>query len=98
MWFSVTNEGNGSQGAKTRDPEQIERDIERTRKELADTVAAVAEKADVKGQAKLKVDETKARVDARREAAVSAARQNPAPLAIGGGLALLGALILILRR
>ena len=94
----MSDEGNGSQSTQARDPEQIERDIERTRKELADTVAAVAEKADVKGQAKQKVSETRARVDERREAAVSAARQNPGPMAIGGALALLVALIWILRR
>ena len=45
-----------------RSPEQIEADIERTRRDMGDTVAAVAEKADVKTQAKLKVDEAKARV------------------------------------
>ena len=45
-----------------RSPEEIEADIERTRRDLGDTVAAVAEKADVKTQAKLKVDEAKARV------------------------------------
>lgn len=94
----MSAEGDAGQGTGARDPEQIERDIERTRKELADTVAAVAEKADVKGQAKRKVNETKARVDERREAAVSTARQNPAPLAIGAALALLAALIWILRR
>jgi Protein of unknown function (DUF3618) len=47
---------------ETRTPEEIEADIERTRREMGDTVAAVAEKADVKAQAKLKVDEAKARV------------------------------------
>ena len=45
-----------------RTPEEIEADIERTRRDMGDTVAAVAEKADVKAQAKLKVDEAKARV------------------------------------
>lgn len=48
--------------AEPRTPEEIEAEIERTRQELGDTVAAVAEKADVKTQAKLKVDEAKARV------------------------------------
>jgi hypothetical protein len=93
----VTSEGNGSRAAGTRDPEQIQRDIERTREELAQTVAAVAEKADVKGQAARKVDQTKARVDERREAAVSAARRNPAPLAIGGALAL-ALIVWLIRR
>jgi Protein of unknown function (DUF3618) len=53
----------------TRTPEEIEADIERTRRDLGDTVAAVAEKADVKTQAKLKVDEAKARVKERVSAA-----------------------------
>lgn len=52
----------GEQG--TRSPEEIERDIEETREDLTDTVAAVAEKADVKAQAKRKVDETKAKAKA----------------------------------
>jgi len=53
-----------------RTPEEIEADIERTRREMGDTVAAVAEKADVKAQAKSKVEETKERI---REKAQSAA-------------------------
>ena len=48
-----------------RTPEQIEADIERTRREMGDTVAAVAEKADVKGQAKAKVEDAKARLEGR---------------------------------
>ena len=48
--------------SEPRTPEEIEADIEQTRRDLGDTVAAVAEKADVKTQAKLKVDEAKARV------------------------------------
>ena len=52
-----------------RTPEQIEADIERTRRDMGDTVAAVAEKADVKAQARLKVDEAKARVKERVDAA-----------------------------
>ena len=37
--------------AETRSPEQIEAEIERTREELGETVAALAEKTDVKDQA-----------------------------------------------
>jgi len=48
--------------SEPRSPDQIEADIERTRRDMGDTVAAVAEKADVKTQAKLKVEEAKARV------------------------------------
>ena len=44
-----------------RTPEQIRRDIEHTREELADTAAALAERADVKARAHEKLDETKVR-------------------------------------
>jgi ElaB/YqjD/DUF883 family membrane-anchored ribosome-binding protein len=42
-----------------RSPEQVRADIERTRAELGDTVAALAEKTDVKHQAKQAVDGAK---------------------------------------
>jgi ElaB/YqjD/DUF883 family membrane-anchored ribosome-binding protein len=53
----------------TRKPEQIEQEIEQTREELGDTVAAVTEKADVKKQAKAKVSGAKKRATAKKEAA-----------------------------
>ena len=46
----------------TRSPDEIRADIEHTREELADTAAALAEKADVKARAHDKVEETKARI------------------------------------
>ncbi len=48
-----------------RTPEQIRADIEHTREELADTAAALAEKADVKARANEKVEETKAKLTAK---------------------------------
>ena len=77
-----------------RTPEQIEADIERTRSDLGDTVAAVAEKADVKAQAKQKVDEAKARLravapDSAGEGAGKVGRvasDNKRVLAIGGAV------------
>jgi len=70
-------------------PEEIRREIERTRRELGDTVDALSQKADVKEQARLKKVEVEERVKA-----------NPAPLAaaIGGFLALLLLLRLLRRR
>jgi len=50
-----------------RSPEQIEAEIEATREELGETVAELADKADVKKQAKRKVDETKAKVAAKKD-------------------------------
>jgi len=61
-------------------PEEIRREIERTRRELGETVDALSHKADVKEQARLKKEEVQQRVSA-----------NPMPFAavIGGGIALL---------
>ena len=81
-----------------RTPEQIEADIERTRRDLGDTVAAVAEKADVKAQAKARLADKKDDVLHRtREAAPNSAgdgadkvarvaSENRRPLIIGGAV------------
>lgn len=45
-----------------RDPEEIQTQIEQTRGELGETVEALAQKADVKAQAKQRVAQTKASV------------------------------------
>jgi ElaB/YqjD/DUF883 family membrane-anchored ribosome-binding protein len=55
--------------AETRTPEQIRRDIEHTREGLAETAAALAEKADVKARAHEKLDEAKARVNEKLDTA-----------------------------
>ena len=58
-----------------REPEEIRRDIEETRRELGDTVAAVTEKADVKAQAKAKVDGVKERVAGKKDEFADRAKQ-----------------------
>jgi ElaB/YqjD/DUF883 family membrane-anchored ribosome-binding protein len=63
----------GKQG--TRDPREIQQDIEETRAELGETVAAVAEKTDVKKQAQAKADELKQEAAARAEEAKAKARE-----------------------
>lgn len=70
-------------------PEQIRAEIERTRRELGDTVDALSHKANVKEQARIKKDEVQERVSS-----------NPVPVAaiIGGGIALLLLLRLLRRR
>jgi len=70
-------------------PEEIRREIERTRQELGDTVDALSHKANVKEQARIKKDEVQERVSA-----------NPVPLAavIGGGIALLLLLRMLRKR
>src|SRR3954453_1771903 len=57
-------------------PAQLRADIERTREDLGDTVAALAEKTDVKARAKDKVAEVKQNVNQRRTELVSRAREN----------------------
>jgi Protein of unknown function (DUF3618) len=70
-------------------PEEIRREIERTRRELGETVDALSHKADVKEQARVKKEEVQQRVSA-----------NPMPFAavIGGGIALLLLMRLLRRR
>jgi hypothetical protein len=58
-----------------RDPEQMRAEIERTRHELGDTVAQLAYRADVKAQAREKVDAIKEK-----------AAEHRVPIAAGAGL------------
>src|SRR5204863_8218569 len=49
-----------------QDTSTLRADIERERRELGETVAALAEKADVKSQAQRKIAETKENIDRKR--------------------------------
>jgi hypothetical protein len=68
-------------------PEEIRRDIERTRRELGDTVEALSHKADVKAQARQKKEEVQQRVAA-----------NPTPLFVAGGLVAAFLVLRLVRR
>jgi ElaB/YqjD/DUF883 family membrane-anchored ribosome-binding protein len=95
---------------QARTPEEIRRDIEHTREELADTAAALVEKADVKARAheKLdetkvraheKLDETKAKVSHKLDDAKAQAQSNPMPPAmIAAAVAGVVVALVILRR
>ena len=73
----------GSKGmGEERSPEEIKAEIASTREELGDTVAALAEKADVKAQARKKVDETTAQVKQKVSGATGKA-QDAAPESAG---------------
>ena len=56
-----------------RSPEEIHEDIEQTREELGDTAAAVAQKTDVKEQAKAKVSGVKEKASAKADSVKQAA-------------------------
>lgn len=57
------------------DPDQIRDQIEATREELGDTVEALAAKADVKAQAKQKLDETRETVSQRTDEILGKAKE-----------------------
>jgi ElaB/YqjD/DUF883 family membrane-anchored ribosome-binding protein len=57
-------------------PAQLRAEIERTRRDLGDTVAALAEKTDVKARAKEKVTEVRHTVNEKRTALVGRARES----------------------
>ena len=67
----------------TRQPEEIRSEIEETREQLGETVEALAAKADVKGQAKAKVEDVKEQVRSKPVVPVAVA---VGVLAIGIGL------------
>jgi ElaB/YqjD/DUF883 family membrane-anchored ribosome-binding protein len=78
--------------------EQLREQIAETREELGETVEALAAKADVKAQAKEKVEETKAQAQQKVEETSEQVKENPFPVAaLAGGIAA-GILLLVLLR
>jgi hypothetical protein len=57
-------------------PEELRREIERTRLELGETVAALAEKTDVKARAREKADEVRETVMQKRTELIDRARES----------------------
>jgi len=84
--------------------EQLQRDVERTRRELGETVEALAHKADVPGRVKQQAHETKVRMTTATNEAIDSlpdpvaeqvekARRHPAAIA-----AVLIALVLVIWK
>ena len=63
-------------GQPPEDPAQLREDIERTRQDLGDTVAALAEKTDVKTRAKEKVADVRQTVTEKRTQLIGKARES----------------------
>jgi ElaB/YqjD/DUF883 family membrane-anchored ribosome-binding protein len=93
---------------QARSPDEIRAEIEETREDLGETVAALAEKTDVKARAKEKVETAKEQAQSKVTDATEAAKQklaaapepireNPVPLLVGAGVAI-GFAFWLLRR
>ncbi|HEY6399496.1 MAG TPA: DUF3618 domain-containing protein [Solirubrobacteraceae bacterium] len=82
----------GTTVAGSRDPEQIRSEIDETRRELGDTVEALASKTDVKAQLQRKVETAKDKAQLGEK--LQRAKDNPAAVA-AIGIVFLG---LIVRR
>ena len=79
-------------------PEELRAEIERTRRELGDTVDALSHKADVKEQARLKKEEFQQQARVKKDEVQQRVSANPMPFAavIGGCIAAL--VLLRIRR
>jgi Protein of unknown function (DUF3618) len=58
-----------------RSPEEIRRDIEETREDLGDTAEALAQKTDVKGRAKAKIEGLKQTAQQRKDELAAKAKE-----------------------
>ncbi|HEV7585671.1 MAG TPA: DUF3618 domain-containing protein [Solirubrobacteraceae bacterium] len=68
----------GAAVSESPDPQQIRHEIEDTRGQLGETVAALVEKTDVKAQAKRKAEQTKASISEKKEALLASV-DRPSP-------------------
>jgi len=65
----------GTAVTESSDPDEIRQEIEATREELGETVAALAAKADVKTQAKQKIEDTKATIGGKKDQLLGKAKE-----------------------
>jgi len=73
---------------EAKDPEQLREEIEETRRELGDTVEALAAKADVKSRMKDKVEATKESAAQKKDDLLGKAREtSPDSVASGASQA-----------
>ena len=66
----------GAPVTATEDPAQIEREIEQTREALGDTVEALAQKTDVKAQARQRIEQTKASATEKKDELLAKVRDR----------------------
>jgi ElaB/YqjD/DUF883 family membrane-anchored ribosome-binding protein len=76
----------GAPVTEAQDPEQLREEIEETRRELGDTVEALAAKADVKARVHEKVESTKESVAHKKDELLGKARES-SPDSVSAGAA-----------
>jgi ElaB/YqjD/DUF883 family membrane-anchored ribosome-binding protein len=77
--------------ADQKSPDELRSDIEETREQLGDTVEALAEKTDVKGQAKQRIDSLKTTAQQKQDEFRSKAQAAAPESANAGAQRLVGA-------
>ena len=84
MTDDETQDGAEATAGQTKSPEQIQADIEQTREQLGDTVEALAEKTDVKAQAKSRISAVKNTAQDKGDEYVAKAKQATPESAAAG--------------
>jgi chromosome segregation ATPase len=77
-------------GGQDKSPEELRQDVEETRRQLGDTVEALAEKTDVKTQAKRRIDSLKANARQKQEQAKAKAKATAPENASAGAQQVVG--------
>jgi len=65
--MSAADKATGHAGEQDKSPDELRHDVEETREQLGDTVEALAEKTDVKAQAKRRIDSLKGTAQQKQE-------------------------------
>jgi chromosome segregation ATPase len=88
--MSTADEASGHPGAQDKSPEELRREIEETRQQLGDTVEALAEKTDIKTQAKRRIDSLKSTARQKQQQAKEKAKANAPDSASAGARQVIG--------
>lgn len=80
------------------DPQQLAKEIERTRARLGETVEALAAKADVKARTQDKARQLTTRLQVKAGQASRQIRRQPVPLAVAGAAAAIVLALLLIKQ
>ena len=88
--MSTADKASEHPDAQDKSPEELRHDIEETRQQLGDTVEALAEKSDVKTQAKRRIDSLKGTARQKQQEAKEKAKANAPESASAGAQQVMG--------